>query len=607
MVRRAVFFLAALVLLPPSGSAQQLPAFRDTVVVTATGEEKPAEEVPAASTVISATLLKAEGVTAVADALRWVPGALVLRSGLDAGVTSLFVRGTSSTHTLVMFDGVRLNSPFFGGYDWSLPLTVGLDRIEVVRGPYSALYGGDAVGGVVQLIPARADGNTLRVMFEGGNDGWQRAEVEAGLAAESWNGFVGAGSRAGDGPLPNDAFASRTGMISLGTQLGPAGRIGVIFQHTTGHTEIPFSGAQLTPNRFTAAEQNLVALPFHWRLGQGGELELALSRVTQSLQYRDPDDASGFVSGDTAADSNGAKLAFHGRLGTHRLTVGGEWRGDAVTDGSNFGTTVDDQRLDTRSLFAQDEWAVGKGVGVLAGLRWDAASPWGSELSPRLTLSWEGQALRAWSSFGTAFRAPALGELYYPYSGNPDLVPERSRAAEMGISLALPGGRSLLQLVGFANREHDLIDFDLARFRFANIAQATQSGVESSWVALLGERGHLQAALTWLDAKDGGRQPLLRRPTWSGALTLDGPLPGRLTGAASLVWVGSRPDVDPVSFATVQQGGFVTANLAVTFPLARMVSARVRVENVADRSYEEVRGYPAPGRRLMLGVETLLH
>jgi vitamin B12 transporter len=607
MVRRAVFFLAALVLLPPSGSAQQLPAFRDTVVVTATGEEKPAEEVPAASTVISATLLKAEGVTAVADALRWVPGALVLRSGLDGGVTSLFVRGTSSTHTLVMFDGVRLNSPFFGGYDWSLPLTVGLDRIEVVRGPYSALYGGDAVGGVVQLIPARADGNTLRVMFEGGNDGWQRAEVEAGLAAESWNGFVSAGSRAGDGPLPNDAFASRTGMISLGTQLGPAGRIGVIFQHTTGHTEIPFSGAQLTPNRFTAAEQNLVALPFHWRLGQGGELELALSRVTQSLQYRDPDDASGFVSGDTAADSNGAKLAFHGRLGTHRLTVGGEWRGDAVTDGSNFGTTVDDQRLDTRSLFAQDEWAVGKGVGVLAGLRWDAASPWGSELSPRLTLSWEGQALRAWSSFGTAFRAPALGELYYPYSGNPDLVPERSRAAEMGISLALPGGRSLLQLVGFANREHDLIDFDLARFRFANIAQATQSGVESSWVALLGERGHLQAALTWLDAKDGGRQPLLRRPTWSGALTLDGPLPGRLTGAASLVWVGSRPDVDPVSFATVQQGGFVTANLAVTFPLARMVSARVRVENVADRSYEEVRGYPAPGRRLMLGVETLLH
>jgi vitamin B12 transporter len=607
MVRRAVFFLAALVLLPPSGSAQQLPAFRDTVVVTATGEEKPAEEVPAASTVISATLLKAEGVTAVADALRWVPGALVLRSGLDGGVTSLFVRGTSSTHTLVMFDGVRLNSPFFGGYDWSLPLTVGLDRIEVVRGPYSALYGGDAVGGVVQLIPARADGNTLRVMFEGGNDGWQRAEVEAGLAADSWNGFVSAGSRAGDGPLPNDAFASRTGMVSLGTQLGPAGRIGVIFQHTTGHTEIPFSGAQLTPNRFTAAEQNLVALPFHWRLGQGGELELALSRVTQSLQYRDPDDASGFVSGDTAADSNGAKLAFHGRLGTHRLTVGGEWRGDAVTDGSNFGTTVDDQRLDTRSLFAQDEWAVGKGVGVLAGLRWDAASPWGSELSPRLTLSWEGQALRAWSSFGTAFRAPALGELYYPYSGNPDLVPERSRAAEMGISLALPGGRSLLQLVGFANREHDLIDFDLARFRFANIAQATQSGVESSWVALLGERGHLQAALTWLDAKDGGRQPLLRRPTWSGALTLDGPLPGRLTGAASLVWVGSRPDVDPVSFATVQQGGFVTANLAVTFPLARMVSARVRVENVADRSYEEVRGYPAPGRRLMLGVETLLH
>jgi vitamin B12 transporter len=607
MVRRVFLSLAALALLPRPGDAQQLPAFHDTVVVTATGQEERVDEVPAASTVIPATLLKVEGVTTVAEALRWVPGALVLRSGLDGGVTSLFVRGTSSTHTLVMFDGVRLNSPFFGGYDWSLPLTVGLERIEVVRGPYSALYGGDAVGGVVQLIPARAAGNTLRVLFEGGNEGWQRAEVEAGFTADSWNGFVSAGSRAGDGPLANDAFASRVGMISLGTELGPAGRIGLVFQRTTGRTEIPFSGARLTPNRFTSADQNLVALPVHWGLGQGGELELTLSRVMQSLEFRDPDDASGFVAGDTATNSNSAKLAFHQRLGPHRLTVGGEWRADAVTDGSNFGTTLNGRQLNTRALFAQDEWDVSKGVGVLAGLRWDAASPWGSELSPRLTASWKGRALRLWTSVGSAFRAPSLGELYYPFSGNPGLVPERSRAAEMGVSLALPGGRSVLQLVGFGNREQDLIDFDLARFRFANIAHATQSGVESSWVAMLGERGRLQASLTWLAARDGDGQPLLRRPTWSGALTLDGPLLGRLAGAAALVWVGSRPDADPVSFATVRQGGFVTANVAVTVPLSAVFSARVRVENLADRRYEEVRGYPAPGRRVMLGVETLLH
>jgi vitamin B12 transporter len=607
MVRRALIPVAALSLLPTLGLAQQLPAFHDTVVVSATGEERPADEVPAASTVIPASLLKAEGVATVADALRWVPGALVLRSGLDGGVTSLFVRGTSSTQTLVMFDGVRLNSPYFGGFDWSLPLAVGLGRIEVVRGPYSALYGGDAVGGVVQMIPARAEGDSLRVMLEGGNAGWRRGELEASLTAGSWDAYVSAGSRSGDGTLPNDSFWSKAGMITLGTRLGGDAHIGLIFERTEGHTEIPFSGAQLTPNRFTAADQSLVAVPFHWFFGRASELDATLSWVSQDLEFRDFDDASGVVSGDTAADSRAAKVALHRRVGAHRLTVGGEWRGDAVTDASNLGVAVDGRRLDTRSLFVQDDWAASSAVEVLAGLRWDTANPWGSELSPRVTLSWEGRVVRAWTSVGSAFRAPSLGELYYPFSGNPDLAPERSRAGEIGVSLALSGGRSALQMVGFANREDDLIDFDLARFRFANIARATQNGVEGSWSVMLGGRGHLQATLTWLDAKDGDGQPLLRRPTWSGAVTVDGPLAGRVEGAASLVWVGSRPDVDPVTFAPVRQGGFITANVAVTVPLVPALSVRVRVENVADRAYEEVRGYPAPGRRVMLGLETLLH
>ncbi len=607
MLRHAVLSLVFLAVLLPCGRAQQLPVFRDAVVVTATGEEQPADEVAAASTVIPAVLLRAEGVTAVADALRWVPGVTVLRSGLDAGVTSMFVRGTSSTHTLVMFDGVRLNSPFFGGYDWSLPLTVGLDRIEVVRGPFSALYGADAVGGVVQLMPAHAERSTLRALVEGGSSGWERGELEASLAAGSWDAFVSAGSRAGNGTLPNDKFWSRAGMISLRTTLGSAGRIGILFRRTTGHTDIPFSGALLTPRRFTAAEENLAALPLHWNLGTTSELEVTVSRVERSLQFRDPDDPSGFVSGDTKADSDGANLAFHQRWGKHHLMVGGEWREDSVTDASNFGTAVDARQLRTRSLFAQDSWAAGGGIRVLAGLRWDETNPWGSELSPRLTVSREGRAFRVWASFGEAFRAPGLGELYYPLSGNPALRPERSRASEVGLSLPISGGRSVLQVAGFANRERDLIDFDLASFRFENVAQASQDGVEASWIAMLGERGHLQAALTWLHTRDGDGQPLLRRATWSGAVTLDGPLAGRLEGGASLVWVGSRPDVDPVSLVRVDQGGFITADLAVTVPLAALLSARVRIENVADRSYEEVRGYPAPGRRVMVGLETLLH
>jgi vitamin B12 transporter len=606
MIRRCVPFLAFLALLPSAGRAQQLLVFRDTVIVTATGEEQPAEEVAAASSVITASQLWAAGVTSVADALRWVPGVTILRSGLDGGVTSLFVRGTASTQTLVMWDGVRLNSPFFGGYDWSLPLTLGLDRVEIVRGPYSALYGADAIGGVIQLVPEHAGGDRVRTLVEGGGSGWRRGQLDATLAEGSWNAVVSAGSREGEGPLANDGFWSRAGMVEVSTTLRGGGRLGVLLRRTTEHTEIPFSGATLTPHRYTAAEENLIALPLHWRFGTDAELEVTLSRVTRDLVFRDPEEPSGFVRSDTEADSDGARVALHRRWGRHHLVVGGEWREDTVSDGSSYGTNLADRHVATRSLFVQDNWSSRIGIGVLAGVRWDQADPWGSELSPRLTVSWEGRGLRGWISSGLAFRAPSLGELYYPFSGNPALAPERARSGEIGVSVPLVGGRSALQLVAFSNRQSDLIDFDFASFRYANVARAREDGVEASWIAMAGANGHLSVALNWLSARDGNGVPLLRRPTWSGAVTVDGPVWGRLAGAASLVWVGRRADVDPVSLERVRQGGFATADLSATVRLTRALAARVRIENVANRAYEEVRGYPAPERRLILGLEAAL-
>ncbi len=606
MADRTVRLVALFLVASGMSGAQQLPSFQDQIVVTATGDEQPVDGVAAACTVIQAAQLQAFGITSVADALRWVPGVIVLRSGSDNGVTSLFTRGTASNQTLVMWDGVRLNSPFFGGYDWSLPLAAGLDRVEVVRGSYSALYGGDAVGGVVQLVPARAAGNGASALVEGGNSGWRRAGFEATAVAGRWETVVAGGARDGSGPLVNDDFSSRTGMVNVTANLDDGSRLGVLVHRTTEFTEIPFSGELLTPHRSTSAAETIAALPLHLRLHDGGELEVTLSRVERDLRYSDPDDPSGFVRSETVADSDGARIAVHERWGEHRLVAGGEWRGDRVTDGSSFGVNLAGRRQTTRALFVQDNWSPVERLGVLAGVRWDNASPWGSELSPRVSLSWEGRRVRAWASFGEAFRAPGLGELYYPYSGNPALSPERSRSAEAGVAAPLAAGRSVVQLVTYSNRQRNLIDFDFASFRYVNVARAREDGVEASWIAMVGARSRITTALAWLDARDGAGAPLLRRPAWSGSLTVAGPVVAGVKGAASLVWVGRRTDLDPVTFARVPQAGFVTADLAVTVPLAQGLAARVRVENAADRRYEEVRGYPAPGRRLIVGLETSL-
>jgi vitamin B12 transporter len=588
-------------LLAAAARAQQTPAFAETVVITATGEEQDAGEVAAATTVIGGGQIAASGEAAVADLLRRVTGATLLRSGLDGGVASLFVRGTSSTHTLVLFDGVRLNSPYFGGYDWSLPLAAGLGRIEVVRGPYSALYGGDAIGGVVQLLPERGRAPGAGLLLEGGPDGWQRAEATASARIGGVDATFAAALRAGSGELDNDDFAGRSALLDLSYALAAGAGIGLVGRWSDGDTEVPFSGATATPNRSTAAEETLVAVPLHAALA-GGRLEATLDHVERRLSYRDPDDPWGFTSSDTDADSDGARASFLRIWAAHRVTVGGEWRRDTATDVSTYGVSLDGTRITTRSLFAQDAVALGKRFRVLAGVRWDEASAWGDEVSPRLTASWHGEAARTWISYGHAFRAPSLGELYYPMSGNPELTPERSRSFELGASLPLPAGSARLDLAAFRNRIADLIDFDYATFRFGNVERAAQDGIEATLGAPLGGGSWVSLALTWLDARDGEGAPLLRRPEWSGAATLAGPLVAGVSGEVAAVWVGARDDLDPVTYARVEQPAFVTLDAAVAVPVTPWLTMRVRADNLADRAYEEVRGYPAPGRRFFLAA-----
>jgi vitamin B12 transporter len=585
--------------------AQQAPSWKESVVVTATGDEARLDDVPAATSVITAEDLRAAGAFQLADALRRVAGSVLLRSGLDNGVISLFVRGVSPTQTLVLFDGVRLNSPFFGGYDFSLPLTLGLDRVEVVRGPYSALYGADAVGGVVQLVPARASASRFQAYVEGG-EAWRRGEIQAALRGNGIDVNVAAGARAGDGPLPNDGFSTTAVLLSIASRLGDQGKLSLVLDRTSSMTEIPFSGALATPNRSTDADQTVLALPLRLRLGPGQELEAVASYVTSALAYRDPDDASGFVRGDTSAESRALRVAYHTTLGRHRLLVGGEWRQDTVSDGSNFGVTVDGQHVVTRAVFVQDGWRFTQQWSLLAGARWDEAEPWGAVVSPRATLAWSEGGARAWLAYGHAFRAPGLGELYYPFSGNRSLRPERSNSAELGVAVPLAGGRSAVQITVFANEQRNLIDFDLGSYRFENIARARQRGLELALLVAPTRAGEIEASVNYWRTSDEAGQSLLRRPAWSGAVSWRGRVQERVEGYAALIYVGARADADPVSLQRVQQGGFVTASLSAALKLTAALSARVRLENIANHAYEEVRGYPAPGRRVLLGLETLL-
>jgi vitamin B12 transporter len=595
--------MVCVVLVASASAAAQLSVFEGEVTVTATGTEEQVDEVPVSVTVIDRTEIDHRQEDSVADLLRRAPGVTVARSGDEGAATSLFTRGTESDHTLAMFDGVRLNSPYFGGYDWSLLPTAGLQRVEVARGPYSALWGADAIGGVVNVVPARAVGGlSAAVLAEGGEDSWQRLEGSLGWAGNGFDVYASGFDRQGEGELDNSDFANRQVLLDAGWSWAEGSRVAVLVQDLRSDIGIPFTDpVTVTPNRRQSTDQRLVALPLRLRLGERWDLELVASQVNRELRLRDPDDPWGFTRSDTGADTVQARLASRHRLGDHRLAWGGEWREDEVGASSSFGTSLDGATSTVSSLFVQDTWRVADSVRVLAGVRWDEAEEWGSEISPRLSAGWSpGGSVELRVGYGRGFRQPSVGELYFPGSGNPELEAERSESAELGATWFTGSLRWRASL--FSTRVDNLVEFDYVTSAFANVSEAEMRGVELSLDLPLSDRLVSLLQTTWLDTEGVDGLALLRRPDWSASWTVHGALWKRLSGSATVIWVGSRPDVDPITFARTELDGHLTGNLSLALEVVRHLEVTVRVHNVGDAAYEEVAGYPAPGRRVTGGL-----
>lgn len=586
------------------------PPFSGEVTVTATGEPTPVEEAPTSVTVITREDIDDALAGTVAEMLRRVPGLTVVGSGDEGKLTSVFTRGTNSNQTLVMLDGVRLNSPYFGGFDWSTQSTAGLGRVEVVRGPYSALWGADAVGGVINLLPQRGRGGVDgRIYGEGGSDGWRRFEGDIGWGGRSFDVYIAGFDREGDGGLENSDFSTRQLLGTAGWSWGGRGnRVGILVQDLEAESGVPYAvPGEPTPQRRQRSQQRLAAVPLELILTDSWNVELNAARVDGEFDFHDPDDPF-LTDSHTTTTSLQARLASNHRFSSHALSWGGEWHKDQVDDASNLGTNLDAEKTEVAGIFVQDIWGLSPKARLLVGVRWDDADQWGSEISPRADVEYQASdAVLLRAGYGEAFRPPSIGELYFPFSGNASLVPETSRSSDLGLVYTTRGGVSRWELAAFATDLDNLIEFDFATYTNANIGSATIRGAELSWLRILGRRSQSVAELTYLDTEDDQGRPLLRRPSWSAAWTVHGMVSDSLAGDFTITWVGAREDVDPVTFVRAEAGAYLTADLAVICNLSRAVAITLRVMNILDAAYEQVLGYPAPGRRVMAGLRFSHH
>ena len=579
------------------------------IEVTTTLEEASSDESGASVTVITAEEIERLETRTVLDALRTVPGLDVVQSGTPGHTTSIFLRGTDSNQMIVALDGVPITDPYFGGYDFSTLSTEMVDRIEVVRGPFSVLYGSDAIGGVVNIITRRGDGEPVfGATVEGGSDGYGRAEALVSGLSDQFDYSVSGAWRDGDGRFENDDFQQTTGNFDVGWSNGDV-RVGFRGRYSDTDVNIPFSGSVPTPWRWSATEETKLSVPFSHRINDQLDYEIELSRYDATFDYDDTGNLDFPFANTTDATADRLTARTTWASGSHVLAAGAEVEQIEVRNVDNLGVQIDDEGNDSWGLFVQDAMTFDR-FQVTLGVRYDDHDAYGSSVSPRASLAYrfgdDQSGLRLRAGYGQAFRAPSVGELYFPFSGNLALEAEESDSWEAGIAGHWADGRMRLELTWFDTEVDQLIEYDFVTFTFENIGRATMNGLELSFSGNLGGGFDLQAQYTRLDATDETTgEALARRPDGRASLTLNWnweDLNVNLRG----IWVDDRPDIDPDLFTPIQNPSYTRVDLASSYHVTSWLQPFVRIENATDEEYSEAAGFPAPQRTFVGGLRIRL-
>ncbi len=595
-----------LILFVASPLLAQTQSVSETIVVTASSVPESIASTPASVTVVTREDIERREARDVADVLREVPGLAVSRTGSPGKTTSLFVRGGSSKQALVLWNGVEMNNAYLSGYNFGQLSTAGVQKVEIIRGPYSALYGSDAVSGVVNVLttPLRS-GMTVEV--EAGEKGLRNGSVSGAFVRGAWATHAAAEWRRDDGFAANDDFSSDT--LSGGVLFAPRDNVsaGLMARRSTYDLGIPrningsFTAFIPTPHRREDGSETQVLVPIRFQAGSL-KYELRLADSRRDEHFNDPDAPFGREFGSTESSTRSARGSVQTPSGVGVLTFGGELERAEVDHADSFGLDVRSRSRDSNSFFVEDRLSV-RGFELSAGARYDHFDTFGSQISPRLAVAWI-RGDRKWrAAYGAGFRAPAIGELYSPFFGNPDLDAERSQNIEIGFDQYLQG--ATLSVTAFRSDYDDLIAYDVAKNRFGNIDRAKSHGIELG-ASRRFDRFTAAISYTWLKAIDEATdEQLLRRPKNSGSIAIGYDL-AAVSAEVVVIHSGERPDItDLFPFGRVTNDPHTTADVTLRYDAGNF-SPFLKLENATDERYDDVFGYPSARRRAVVGVRYTL-
>lgn len=607
-----------------SGPAQQSSLPREDVVVTVSSEATPVSASAAAVTVIPEQQIRESGARNVSDVLRQVPFLQLQRAGGEGGLTTIFIRGAKENLVLVMIDGVPINditNTLGGSVDFSTLSTDNVERIEIVRGPMSALYGSEAIAGVINIISRRHE-DTPYVEFN----------------AEGGNFATGQFGTSAVGKFHMFDYSAAGSYLRVGEQIGlDSYDLGTAAFHSTADL-----GNQRSL-QFSLRYQNRESSGY--AEGSGGP-EFALLRAAEKDHSEDlvggvsyqqqwkpwwlyTVDFDGFRRADhnftpaiwdqvpptffslpsTLGDTDFRRLHFdesnNFRISSALMAhVGVGWRQEQGSNNSLIsGTTPFNFNLERNSLDVNSELVYRlRRLTASVGLGVDKTEGYNNVVSPRVGVNYLlTQSTHLKGTWGEGFFIPSFYALSEPVIGNPDLKPEYSKSYDIGVEQNFRR-RATLGVTYFHNAMTGLVDFDSVLFKLVNRDDVTTQGVEFSSTVNLNRRLQWGSQVSYLQwSLEGTTQPLRYVPRWRGGMDVDWRVTRRLHSRVETLVVGRRydfqipvPDIDTV-------GGYATTNLILNYDINEGLSANFRAENLFNSGYHEYVGFPNPGVYVLAG------
>lgn len=602
----------------------------DEIVVTGSRLASPPDDLAAGVTVLSREDFGAAKPRQFADVLRRVAGLHIDQVGGRGGVGSLYLRGADPNYTLVLVDGVRVNDPTNsrgGSFDFSSFDVADVERVEIARGPYSAVYGGDALAGVVNIITRRAPPESPRLTLDAMGGAYDVRELavsgEGPIGAHSWR-FGASDAHEGEVTRGNDFGAQRvSGSLNLGFGGGIEGFVTGRYSETSRAAFPDDSGGYDFADIRSTEQRDSDEAVFGASFGaQAGEVSLALQ--AGYLVRNDHVDSPGVAPGvrdpfgtpasvvDTRFKRSSATLIGARKFSEFlSLAYGIDWlREEGASIGAlDFGGGL---VLPTSFTLTRDAWAPyaearlasRTGLSLQAGVRVDQPEDSASVTSPRVRLAYQiaDSGFAVAGAWGRAFKLPSLYALSHPLVGNPDLAPERGESYELELSQRLLDGRAHWSAVWFDGEFRNAIDFESGPPpMLVNRARVDTQGFELAGSVDAGEQWFLEASVTRTHSRVAADAELRNRPKWRAGAEARWRPTTALQFSLAATHIGSTLD-SSIPTGDVRLDAYTRIDASASWRISNGFETWLAVDNLTSQRYEEFVGFMVRGIAPRAGV-----